>query len=539
MFEAAPGLYLVLDPQLQIVAVSEAYLQATMTKREEILGRGLFDVFPDNPDDPQATGVRNLQKSLDRVRDKLVADTMAVQKYDIRRPPEQGGGFEERFWSPVNSPVLDEQSRLEYIIHRVEDVTEYVRLQHHEEKQKALAAALKQRGAQMEAEIFARSQELRETNRQLEAANSAKNEFLSRVSHELRTPLAAILGFAELLNMRDLGEQERRFVATIARSGNHLLELINEVLDISRIESGRLSVMPAPVALNPLLLETMELVRPMAQSQGIRLEAELREAASIYVSADRQRLKQVGLNLLSNAIKYNRPEGTVTVRVELPASDQVGVAIEDTGRGIAPDGLTKLFAPFERLDAAQRGIDGTGLGLAVSKSLTEAMGGRLEVSSVPGKGSTFSLFLPRCEPSALEADTDFTLEQMAQPYARQRCVLYIEDVVANAQLLEEVVELRPGTRLISAMLGGIGLELSRQHHPDLILLDLHLPDIDGLQVLRALKADPRTRDIPVVVLTADATKGQLDAILAAGALRYLTKPMRVRTLLQLFDEVLA
>ncbi|HET7856702.1 MAG TPA: histidine kinase dimerization/phospho-acceptor domain-containing protein, partial [Gaiellaceae bacterium] len=203
LFESIPGLYLVLDPGFRIVAVSDAYLAATMTKREEIVGHGIFDVFPDNPDDPDATGVRNLRASLERVRARCEPDTMAVQKYDIRRPVDEGGGFEERYWSPLNSPVLDERGELAHIVHRVVDITEFVRLKEHDTEQEALTAELRERTARMETEILQRSKELHETNKELRAANAAKNEFLSRMSHELRTPLAAISGFSELLTLSD------------------------------------------------------------------------------------------------------------------------------------------------------------------------------------------------------------------------------------------------------------------------------------------------------------------------------------------------
>ncbi|HYE77138.1 MAG TPA: histidine kinase dimerization/phospho-acceptor domain-containing protein, partial [bacterium] len=200
LFEAAPGSYLVLSPDFTIIAVSDAYLRDTMTRREEILGRGLFEVFPDNPEDPAATGVRNLSASLQRVLELRRPDTMAVQKYDIRRPDADGGGFEERYWSPVNCPVCDEDGRVKYIIHRVEDVTEFVRL--------------KAQGTEQEAEILRRSLELRDANEELRDANAAKNDFLSRMSHELRTPLAAISGFSELLTLADLPEDKREWAAT-------------------------------------------------------------------------------------------------------------------------------------------------------------------------------------------------------------------------------------------------------------------------------------------------------------------------------------
>src|SRR5690349_16096087 len=218
-----------------------------MTRRDQIVGRGIFEVFPDNPDDPEATGVRNLSASLNRVRQKLIADTMAIQKYDIPRPGEEGGGFEERYWSPKNTPVLDEGGELSYIVHRVQDVTDFVRLT--------------ERGTEQEAEIFLRGQELQRLNEQLANANRAKNEFLSRMSHELRTPLAAIMGFSELLALADLDEKKREWSRTILRAGQHLLKLVDEVLDISRIESGQLALSVEAVEIRSLLDDAVELVQ--------------------------------------------------------------------------------------------------------------------------------------------------------------------------------------------------------------------------------------------------------------------------------------
>jgi signal transduction histidine kinase len=274
LFQSAPGLFLVLDPDLVIVAVSDAYLAATMTRREEILGHGLFEVFPDNPDDPQATGVGNLAASLERVRRNLVADTMAVQKYDIRRPAAEGGGFEVRYWSPFNSPVLGADGRLAYVIHRVEDVTEFVRLEQSESQRQQFAADLLQDNVRKEAEILQRSQELQEANQQLRAANQAKSEYLSRMSHELRTPLNAILGFAQLLELEDLREQQRESLHYILSAARHLLGLINEVLDIAAIEAGRLPLSLEPVPVADVVAEAVSLIRPLADQHGVLLASQ-------------------------------------------------------------------------------------------------------------------------------------------------------------------------------------------------------------------------------------------------------------------------
>jgi PAS domain S-box-containing protein len=526
LFEAAPGLFLVVDSELRIVAASDAYLAATMTKRDEIVGRGIFEVFPDNPDDQEATGVANLRSSLERVRRHHVGDTMAVQKYDIRRPDAEGGGFEARYWSPHNSPVLNDRGELVYIVHRVEDVTEYVRLQAH--------------GSEMEAEILRRSKELQDTNEKLRSANDAKNEFLSRVSHELRTPLTAIMGFGELLSLSDIDKQKQDWAQLILRAGRHLTALVDEVLEISRIEAGQLAISLGPVELEELLSDALGLVRPLADARRVTIFPPQIQARSAYVLADKQRLKQVLINLLSNAVKYNRKGGEVRVTVADNAEGGLRISVSDSGKGIPPESIEKLFVPFERLDAQAAGIEGTGLGLALSRSLAEAMRGTIGVESTPGEGSTFWVDLRRGEPAAVvAAEAEEQRLMTERTYTGERRLLYIEDTVANVGLIEEILATRPSVKLLPAMMGQLGIELAREHQPGLILLDLHLPDLGGERVLETLQADPDTREIPVVILTADATRRQVDSLLGSGARAYLTKPIGVRELLETVDEYLA
>lgn len=522
LFERSPALMMVLDPELTIVAVTDAYNAATLTRREEMVGRNIFDVFPDNPEDGTADGARNLTASLDRVRKLRRADTMAVQKYDI--PTGEGLPFEERYWSCTNTPLLDEAGRVQSIVHRAEDVTEYV-------------AGQAGSGAQ-EAEILRRSAELRSLTEQLHEANEAKNEFLSRMSHELRTPLAAVLGFAELLTLADLDDEAHEWSSVILRAGRHLLDLVNEVLDISRIESGNLAMSVEAIAIHPILESAYELVEPLAASRGITLHAPDVSMRSCYLHADAQRLKQVLVNLLSNAVKYNREGGEVRVTVDAGAADCVRISVADTGRGVAPESIDRLFVPFDRLDAATSGVEGTGLGLALSRRLVETMGGTLGATSELGTGSVFSIDLRRSEPSAVEIASE-TQRAMLEPraYASTRRLLYIEDTATNVRLVEQVLRARPSVKLLPAMLGSLGLDLAREHLPDLILLDLHLPDLEGDQVLGQLKADPRTADIPVVMLSADATGRSVEPLIAGGAHAYLTKPIGVRELLGVIDEL--
>src|SRR5713226_3461712 len=373
-----------------------------------------------------------------------------------------------------------------------------------------------------------------------ERANRAKSEFLSRMSHELRTPLNAILGFGQLLEMDSLEPEQQESVQQILLGGKHLLDLINEVLDIARIESGMMTLSLEPLLLADALGEAIDLVRPLAAGQGIDLKSEDPCPDDLYVRADRQRLKQVFLNLLSNAVKYNRPGGRVTVRrTEIPEYGQ-RVEVSDQGPGIAPELMNRLFVPFERLEAEASGVEGTGLGLAISKGLMEAMGGTLGATSVPGQGSTFFVDLPLTEAlGTLVGHRGAEGSTAGLARGDSHTILYIEDNLANLRLIEGALNRRPGITLLTATQASIGLDLARQQQPDLILLDLHLPDAPGQELLRQLKADPRTRSIPVIVISADATPAQMRNLLAAGAQVYLTKPIDVPRFFQALDEALA
>jgi len=322
------------------------------------------------------------------------------------------------------------------------------------------------------------------------------------------------------------------------KAGEHLLGLINEVLDLARIESGHTTISLEPVALRSALREAVELMRPLAEDRGIAIDMPELPAGNGYVMADNQRLKQVLINLLSNAIKYNREGASVAISVEPADEDIVRVAVTDEGQGIPPQELDRLFVPFERLQAGSTDVQGTGLGLALSRALCEAMEGEIGVQSTPGVGSTFWLTLRRGEPSAVRAAA---VRDEAPPvervYREHKTLLYIEDTVANVRLVEAILELRPQIKLLPAIQGRLGLRLAQEHLPDLILLDLHLPDLGGEEVLRLLREDNRTRGIPVVILTADATNRQLERLLADGAHAYLTKPIGVRRLLDVIDEL--
>jgi PAS domain S-box-containing protein len=424
------------------------------------------------------------------------------------------------------SPIRNEQGEPVGLSSIARDITERVALEQIAEssRQQLLAA---QHAAELEA--IGREEATR--------ANNAKSEFLSRMSHELRTPLNAVLGFGQVLLMEELTADQRESVGFIKRAGEHLLDLINDVLDISRIEAGALKLSREPVNLSEVIDSALSLMRPQAAQRNVSVPAESCVPHDLYVHSDRQRLLQILLNLLSNAVKYNRPNGSIELRCQA-VGDSVAIAVTDTGMGVASANLSKLFTPFERLGAEGTDIEGTGIGLALSRSLTEQMGGTLTAFSTEGTGSTFTVTLP----AALPLDATALLEPI--PAATPRCtssklltVLAIEDNVVNIRLLERLAEKDGNIVLLTAIQGRLGLELAAQHHPDLILLDLHLPDLHGEVVLDELRSDPVTASIPVVVCSGDASPSQRRACLNRGATAYFSKPFLLTDLFEVFEQV--
>ncbi|MDF1505723.1 PAS domain S-box protein, partial [Roseisolibacter sp. H3M3-2] len=376
-----------------------------------------------------------------------------------------------------------------------------------------------------------------------ERANRAKSEFLSRMSHELRTPMNSILGFAQVLEDVELPPAYRGGVRHILNAGRHLLRLIDEVLDIARIEADAQPLAIEPVRVDAAVREAIDMVSPLAAKRGVRV-VELPPAGERrFVRADRQRLVQVLLNLLSNAVKYNREQGAVRIGVSAAAgpdgAERVRVLVEDEGRGIAPAARDQLFVPFARLGAEQTDIEGTGLGLALSQRLARAMGAELTLERTGPGGSAFAVDLLPAEGVAAALPV-VPAPGAAAGAGGAATLLYVEDNLANLTLVETILSSRrPGWRLVPALQGRLGLELAAEHGPDVVLLDLHLPDMHGREVLRRLRGAPRTAATPVVVISADATPKTVDALAAEGADAYLTKPLDVRAFVATVDRLLA
>jgi signal transduction histidine kinase/CheY-like chemotaxis protein len=369
-------------------------------------------------------------------------------------------------------------------------------------------------------------------------ANEVKNTFMSRTSHELRTPLNAILGFAQLLEMSDLTKDDRDSATRILGAGRHLLALINELIDTARVEAGDLRLSIEPVLLDQTIEDVANLIRPLADARAITVERSPGDL-TLAAHADKQRLRQVLLNLGSNAVKYNHHGGMITIGVRVDATDEVLISVTDNGPGLTPEQIERIFLPFERLEAEQHGIEGTGIGLPLSLALTEAMRGTLEVASVPGDGTTFTVRLPRAlddVPLAVDTVDPGVLASRAIAIAPARIiVLSIEDNAANALVLDRLFRDWPGATLYAATTGQGGIDVALQYVPDVILLDLHLPDLPGEEVFARLQAEPTTAGIPIIVVSADATPGTIRRLLTRGVSAYLTKPVDLRELHELIN----
>ena len=385
--------------------------------------------------------------------------------------------------------------------------------------------------------------ELGRAKLQAEAASQAKSDFLSNMSHELRSPLNAILGFAQLLESGQPAPTslQQESIGQILQAGWYLLALINEILDLALIESGKLSLSTECVSLAEVLADCQAMTEPQATQRGIRTQfPEFKQPC--FVKADRTRVKQVLINLLSNAIKYNRAGGSVEVTCSVSDAERVRVSFRDTGVGLPAEKLAQLFQPFNRLGQEASAAEGTGIGLVVSKRLIELMGGAIGVESTVGTGSTFWIELDVAQPPALMADGKGDPQAAAPPLAHPGpllTVLCVEDNPANLLLIEKLVARRPDLRLLSARDGRNGVEIARAALPNVILMDINLPGIDGATARRMLADDTSTRHIPVVALSANAMPRDIERGLQSGFFRYLTKPIKVDEFMRTLDAALA
>jgi signal transduction histidine kinase len=558
LFEAAPGCYLVLAPDLTIVAVSDAYAKATMTRREDVVGRGIFQIFPDNPTDSKATGVGNLHASLDRVLATRAPDTMAVQRYDIRGPD---GRFEVRHWSPRNSPVLSETGDVRWIIHRVEDVTELVRA-------RELGEELGDRTREMEREVLARSQELAEANRGLREANerlaeldAAKTEFFSNVSHEFRTPLTLMLGPLEdaLGDAAEPPGPRQRARLELARDNAlRMTKLVSTLLDFSRLEAGRMKARFAPVDLARCTADLAAMFRSAAERAGLRLTVDC-PPASEPAWVDRELWDRIVPNLLSNALKFTL-RGEIAVRLRETESRFV-LEVADTGVGIPAEEIPRMFQRFHRVPSAGgRSNEGSGIGLNLVRELVTLHGGTVSVESTLGGGSTFRVEVPTGRahlpahalseapvesgrrPEVLAyaaeaagwagAETTGTTSPDAPPPApdgsRPR-VLVVDD---NADLRAYVAGLlSPWCEVELARDGREAIESIEARAPDLVVSDVMMPRLDGFGLVRELRARPSTAALPVILLSARAGEESAAQGLGVGADDYIVKPFAARELL--------
>lgn len=492
------------DPYGIITDVNKQMEALTGCTRDELIGAPFKNYFTD-PERAEA-GI------------KLVLSEKKVTNYELTARARSG---KETVVSYNATTFYNRDRKLQGVFAAARDVTE---LKHFE-------WTLKNKNVELEIAKSAAEQ-----------ANLAKSDFLSSMSHELRTPLSAILGFAQLMesNTPPPSATQMENITQILQAGWHLLQLINEILDLAVIESGKVSLSLEPVLLSEVMLECQAMIEPQAQQSNIHVSFP-RFEFPCFVTADRTRLKQVLINLLSNAIKYNRVGGMVVVAIAAGTPGHTYISVEDTGEGLTEEKMAQLFQPFNRLGQEGGNNQGTGIGLVVTKRLVELMGGTIGVESKAGKGSKFWIELGSIEApqfSIDQVDVPVIAETQVEDGAPLRTVLYIEDNPANLKLVEQLIARRPDMRLLSAVNGNLGIELACKSQPDVILMDINLPGMSGIEALKILRETPATSHIPVIALTANAMERDIERGLNAGFFLYLTKPIRISAFMDALNSAL-
>ena len=506
LFESNIDALITTDPSGIITDVNKQMEALTGCTRDELIGAPFKGYFTD----PERA-----ESSI-----KLVLSEKKVTNYELTARARDG---KETVVSYNATTFYDRDRRLQGVFAAARDVTE----------PKRLDQVLQEKNLELES---ARSV--------AEKANLAKSDFLSSMSHELRSPLNAILGFAQLMEtaMPSPTDSQKESIAQILQAGWHLLKLINEILDLAVIESGKVSLSPEAVSLPEVMSECQAMMEPQAQQRGIGMTfPDFDDNSSVFVRADRTRLKQIIINLLSNAIKYNKERGSVIVSCSLRGPDRIRISVADTGAGLPQEKIAQLFQPFNRLGQEAGGVAGTGIGLVVTKRLAELMEGVLGVESTVGEGSVFWCDLFSAAIPQLVTETDGG-EPATNPPTRQggplRTLLYVEDNPANMRLIEQLIARFPNLRLMTAGNGTHGIRLARASRPDVILMDINLPDFNGFEVLKRLRADLTTERIPVIAISANAMPRDIEKGLQAGFFRYLTKPIIVNELMDTLNMAL-
>ena len=506
LFESNIDALMTTDPLGIITDVNKQMEALTDCTRDELIGAPFKDCFTD-PERAEAAI-------------KLVLSEKKVTNYELTASARDG---KKTVVSYNATTFYDRERRLQGVFAAARDVTE----------RKRFEQALQESNAEMESAKSA-----------AEKANLAKSDFLSSMSHELRSPLNAILGFAQLMESASPSPtaSQAESIAQILQAGWHLLKLINEILDLAVIESGKVSLSPESVSLPEVMSECQAMMEPQAQQHGIRMTfPRFDDDHSFFVKADRTRLKQIIINLLSNAIKYNKEQGTVIVDCAVSAPGRIRIRVADTGAGLPPEKLAQLFQPFNRLGQEAGGEAGTGIGLVVTKRLVELMEGVLGVESTVGVGSVFwcellSAAAPQLRIQSGEAEA--TVRPQLPDVARRRTLLYVEDNPANMKLVEQLIARCPDLKLLTAVNGTLGIQIARAAQPQVILMDVNLPGISGIEALKILRQDPATARIPVVALSANAMPRDIAMGLELGFFRYLTKPIKVKEFMETLNEAL-